>query len=117
MSRKDIEEESKQVAVKAKSHKDDIEQENKKAAVKAEAHADELLTMKKLCELLGVTSTTIWRKMSKHKFPKPKKLFGKNIWRRSVIDKYIEEQPEAVYPNPQYDYLRSKNRRPRKGDE
>lgn len=46
----------------------------------------DILTTKQLCELLGVSKTTLWRYVKKGKLPQPKKLSSHvHLWQKSEI--------------------------------
>jgi len=50
-----------------------------------------------LSRLGGIHFTTLWRKMKSKSFPQPwAKIDGRNYWRASDVDQYIEQQHQAT---------------------
>ena len=53
---------------------------------------DDMLSMKDIMQLFGVTRQAIHRWIKLPDFPKPSKIVGKLLWKRSDIEAYIESQ-------------------------
>jgi predicted DNA-binding transcriptional regulator AlpA len=51
---------------------------------------DKMLQMKDLMEVFGVSRATIYEWVKKEGFPKSYKIGGKNFWKRSEIEAYLE---------------------------
>jgi predicted DNA-binding transcriptional regulator AlpA len=50
---------------------------------------DKLISGVKTREIVGLSRTSIWRKLKRDNFPSPVKKGGKNWWRLSDIQKYV----------------------------
>jgi predicted DNA-binding transcriptional regulator AlpA len=50
----------------------------------------EMLSMKDIMGLFGVTRQAVHRWIKRPDFPKPSKIVGKLLWKKSEIEAYIE---------------------------
>ncbi len=51
-----------------------------------------LLTVKQVAEMLGVTTSTVWRWRDAKEIPMPIEIGGTLRWRRAEIEKWIAEK-------------------------
>ncbi len=66
---------------------------------------DRLLSSKRLCELLDISRTTLWRAVKEGRLPPPRKIIedGDNRWSESEIDEAVHSLPVAsAYRNSGY---------------
>ena len=58
---------------------------------------DKLLSSKRVCELLDISPTTLWRGIRGGKIPPPRKIYpgSDNRWPQSEIDEVINTLPVA----------------------
>ncbi|MBY6138509.1 helix-turn-helix domain-containing protein [Leisingera daeponensis] len=50
-----------------------------------------LLRDTQVAHLLGIGRTTVWNRANSGKLPKPIKWEGVTVWRRTEIEKFVEE--------------------------
>lgn len=56
--------------------------------------ADRMLNVAEVCELTGVSRTSIWRLQRAGEFPAPRRLIGHRVaWLSSEIGEWIEARP------------------------
>lgn len=53
---------------------------------------NKLIDGRKMREIVGLSRTSVWRKIKKEIFPKPVKKGGKDWWRLSDVEKYIDTE-------------------------
>ena len=66
---------------------------------------DRLLSSKRVCELLDISRTTLWRAVKDGRLPPPRKILvnGDNRWSESEIDEAVHSLPVAsAYRNSGY---------------
>ena len=52
----------------------------------------ELLTTDDLAKLLGYSKATVNTYVALNKLPKPKKIYGKRLWEREQVEKWLKEK-------------------------
>lgn len=56
----------------------------------------ELVSIKEMCQLLGVSRTTLWAYEKSGKVPEPVRIGGRVKWRRADIEEWIKGRcPES----------------------
>jgi prophage regulatory protein len=88
----------KQAALKAES----AEPPHPKPEVETTAPLDRLLTKREVCRVAHTSFPTLWQWMRQGKFPPPKVVGGRSMWRASSVESWLNNLPVRKYkPTPE----------------
>lgn len=58
-----------------------------------------LLSEKEVLDILGVSRTTLWREVKRHRFPEPIWIANRKKWKMETIQQHIDSEAAKKRPN------------------